>query len=484
MALRISKQFLKSSVMYTVAGSLPMASALVLLPFYVEYLSTSDFGALSIYFAFSYFIQLLTTYSFDTSLYIHYHEFKDDRSRLSSFTSSAFLFMLAIGVCVGFLFFVFGDLLFRNVFTEQSVAFRPYGMMAAVTGIFQALFRVHGNLLQTREKPETYFWSYVISFAVIAIATIAGLKLFPDTLMGPVGGRMLAAVGSGLWALGRIFGEFGVHFNLPLLRQSFRFNFYTFLYQFLQWVINYFDRFFMVFFLPLGQVGVYDFAFKCLLLLEFVINGLHNSFYPRVVSTVMAQERKQSVPEVNRYYHGLICVTLVLICGAILVFPYLFNTFIGNKDYLEAIDIIPYIALIYIFRSVRLFYLAPYGILKYTEPLSGIYIAVTAVKILVMWLTIDRFGLYGVIASSLMAAMVEVVMLRMMVGSKFVFRYNLFKILVVPAALFAVVLVVEPTLGVSMPHVAHMLYLALCTILLAWVYRNELKFILPSGIFR
>src|SRR5690606_20145164 len=116
---------------------------------------------------------------------------------------------------------------------------------------------------------------------------------------------------------------FGVHFNLPLLRQSFRFNFYTFLYQFLQWVINYFDRFFMVFFLPLGQVGVYDFAFKCLLLLEFVINGLHNSFYPRVVSTVMAQERKQSVPEVNRYYHGLICVTLVLICGAILALPYL-----------------------------------------------------------------------------------------------------------------------------------------------------------------
>src|SRR5690606_12013974 len=99
--LRIGKKFLKSSVIYTVAGSLPMASALILLPFYVEHLSTSDFGALSIYFAFSYFVQLLTTYSFDTSLYVHYHEFKKEPLRLASFTSSSFLFMLLIGSGVG-----------------------------------------------------------------------------------------------------------------------------------------------------------------------------------------------------------------------------------------------------------------------------------------------------------------------------------------------------------------------------------------------
>ena len=95
--MRISKSFIKSSLIYTVAGMLPMASAIILLPFYIENLSTADYGALSIYLAFSLFIQILTTYSFDTSLYIHFHEFKHDPAKLSSFISSAFVLMLMIG---------------------------------------------------------------------------------------------------------------------------------------------------------------------------------------------------------------------------------------------------------------------------------------------------------------------------------------------------------------------------------------------------
>ncbi|MEX1239290.1 MAG: oligosaccharide flippase family protein, partial [Cyclobacteriaceae bacterium] len=244
--MRISKNFLKSSLIYTLAGALPMASALILLPFYVAYLSTSDFGALSIYFAFSYFIQLLTTYSFDTSLYIHFHEYKNEPRKLSAFASSSFILMMGIGLCVGFVFTVFGDLAFRNIFTDQSISFQPYGLLAAITGIFQAMFKVHGNLLQSREKPGIYLWSNVATFALIAGTTIAGLYLYPDSLMGPIGGRFIAAVVAGLWALARIFREFGITFDLPLVRTTFSFNFYTFLYQVLQWVINYFDRIFMV----------------------------------------------------------------------------------------------------------------------------------------------------------------------------------------------------------------------------------------------
>lgn len=461
-----------------------MASALILLPFYVEHLSTSDFGALSIYFAFSYFVQLLTTYSFDTSLYVHYHEFKKEPLRLASFTSSSFLFMLLIGSGVGLILFFLGDLVFRNVFTEQAIAFRPYGMMAVVTGIFQALFRVHGNFLQTRQKPEIYFWSYLSSFAVIAAATLIGLELFPGTLMGPVGGRMLAAVLSGVWALGRIIREFGLHFNYQQLRTSFRFNFFTFLYQFLQWLINHFDKFFMAFFLPLSLVGIYDFAFKCLLVIEFVVNGLHGAFYPKVVSTIMSQERKESVPEVNRYYHGLVSVVIFLVFGCILVYPWLFEWLIKRTDYLEAIQYLPYFAVLYIFRSIRLFYLAPYGILKYTEPLSAIYVGVSAVKIAIMWLTIERFGLYGVLAASLVAAAIEVLLLRGQIADKFTFRYNTGKLLVVPLGLAVLVLIVEPLWGEVFRDIVHVGYLLAAVLVLAWAYRRELKYIAPGKLFQ
>ncbi|MGC1240945.1 MAG: oligosaccharide flippase family protein, partial [Chryseosolibacter sp.] len=387
---------MKSSLIYTVAGTLPMASAILLLPFYVAYLSTSDFGALSIYLAFSLLIQILTTYSFDTSLYIHFHEFKSDRPKLSSFVSSAFVLMFGIGVAVGVVFMVFGDLLFRNVFNEEAISFHPYGLLAALTGMFQAFFKVHSNLLQSREKPQVYLWSSLFSFALIALFSIAGLYLYPNTLIGPVGGRLVASVFAGGWALTRIFREFGIHFNYAMLRTSFSFNFYTFLYQVLQWVINYFDRILMVFFLALSEVGVYDFGVKCMLIIEFLLNGLHSAFYPKVVSVLMAQETKGSSPEVNRYYHGYTSVNLLLICSCILVFPWIIGTFVNKASYLESIEYFPFIALIYVFRSMRQFFLAPYGILKYTKPLPWIYLFVSGIKILIIILVVKRFGIYGV----------------------------------------------------------------------------------------
>lgn len=477
--ITVSKSFLKSSFIYTVAGALPLGSAIILLPFYITFLSAADFGALSVYLAFAIFIQIITTYSFDTSLYIHFHEFKNDKRKLSSFVSSAFVLMLCIGLVTGIIFIFFGDLIFRSIFFEKQISFFPYGLLTAAIGVFQALLKVHSNLLQSREKPEIFFWSNLFSFILIVVFTLLGLKMFPGTLIGPIGGRLLAAVVMGLWALTRIFREFGFHFDYPLLRTSFSFNFYTFVYQLLQWVINYIDRIIMVFYLSLGQVGVYDFAMKCLLVVEFILNGLHNTFYPRVVSTIMGQTSKGSSPEINRYYHGFISIIMILICLSILMFPWLIETFVSKPDYRSSIQYLPYIALIYIFRALRSFFAAPYGILKFTRPLPGIYFIVSAVKILLTIALIQKYAIYGVIVGSLVSAVIEILLLRLGISRKFTFRYNLLKVIIAPMALFLTILILEPLLGSDYPIILHTFYTMVCAGLLWWVYRNEIGLINP-----
>src|SRR5688572_18308072 len=139
--MRISKGFLKTSAIYTLAGMLPMASAFLLLPFYLnpEYSSSTDYGALSIYLSFSLLIQILTTYSFDTSLYVHYHEFKHDSRKLAAFVSSAFVLMLMIGAGVAVILLLIGDIAFSRFMSDKTISFFPFGILAAFSGIFQAL---------------------------------------------------------------------------------------------------------------------------------------------------------------------------------------------------------------------------------------------------------------------------------------------------------------------------------------------------------
>jgi O-antigen/teichoic acid export membrane protein len=482
--IRISKNFLKSSFIYTVAGSLPVASAILLLPFYSAYLSTSDFGALSIYLAFTLLIQYVTTYSFDISLYIHFHEYKNDPKKLSHFVSSAFLLMLLIGGSVAALLTFSGDLLFKTVFQEKTIHFYPYGLLASATGIFQALFKVHSNLLQSREKPEVFLWSNLCSFTLIVGLSIAGLYFYPQTLVGPVGGRFVASLVMGLWALRRIFSEFGIHFNYQLLRSSFSFNLYTFIYQLLLWVINYFDRILLLCFLTLSTIGVYDFAIKTLLIIEFILNGLHNSFYPRVVSTVIAQPEKKSTPEINRYYHGFTSVIMILICLCILTYPWLIRTFVHKEEFHASIQYIPYLAIIYIPKTIRLYFAVPYGILKHSKPLPVIYLVISAIKVSLVVILVKQFEIYGVIAASLVSSGMEIILLKLVIRNRFTFKFNFYKIVGAPLVMLAVILVLEPLYGRENPLLVHSFYLVAAIAVLYWFYRNELKLINPLNVIR
>jgi len=482
----ISRNFIKSSLIYTLTGALPMASAIILLPLYIANLSTADYGALSIYLVFSALVQILVMYSFDSSLYIHFHEYKNDQRTLSSFVSSAFVLMLMIGAGVSVVSSILGDIVLVHFFAEHSLTFYPYGIVALGTGILQSLLKVYTNLLQSRQKAEAFFWTNLFNFLFTLTFTVVGIKLFPQTLIGPLGGRLIAAIFSGIWVLVRVFSEFGFHFNYPLLRSSFGFNLYAFIYQVQQWLINSFDRVIMAFFgVSLAGVGVYDFALKCVLGIELIMNGLNNSSYPKVISAFMAQEKKQSTPEINRYYHGNTAIVMLMVCLTIFFFPLLLETFLASKtSYLQAIPFIPYVASLYLFRMIRLYFAVPYSVLKYTKPLPVVYMIVSAVKIGLIVLLLGRYQTYGVIIGSFCSVIVEIVLLRLFVQDRFTFRFNSFKMIVAPLLLFLMIVMLEPWFGDTFGWLIHAIYLLSCGVLLWWTYRNEIRVLIGRSTLK
>lgn len=467
------------------AGTLPVASAVVLLPFYVTYLSTELFGAMAIYLALSMLVQILVTFSFDTSLYVHYHDFKADKEKLSAFISSCFSFMLLLGAGVAGVGALAGEVVFENLFSSQGLAFFPFGFLAVITGVFQALFKVNTSLLQSREQPARFFWSNLINFTLIALLTITGLKLFPNSLAGPVGARAIAALISGVGALIRIYREFGVRFTYPMLRSTFGFNAYSFIYQLQLWAVNYLDRMLMVFFLPLDKVGIYDFAFKCMLVVDFTLTGLFNSFYPKVISKVAEQDAKGTTIEINRYYHGLTAASVLLAAGCIFIFPVILNLFQIKSGYREALVLMPFIGILYLLKPLRLYAAMPYSLLKYTKPLPVYYLVVTGVKVLLIFLTVPVLGLYGVVIASAGALIVEILLLFFGSRNRFTFAYlNSYKLIVLPVIFGMIILLAELLhLPVSL-HLLHAMYIVLGLLLLLWVYRNEFRLIDPMRLIR
>lgn len=470
----ISKDFIKNSVIYTFAGMLPMASAVILLPFYLNYLALEQYGQLAFFLAFSMLAQVITTYSFDSSLYIYYHDYKNDSQRLSVLISSAYVFVGLLGLGLLIVLALTGAFVFEVVSGGKGLEFFPYGFLSALTAVFQAFFKVHNSLLQTREKPYTFFWANLISFSLIALFTIGGLILFPGELIGPIGGRAFAAFIAGTWVLVRIFSAYGFHFDFSFLKTTFRINNSSFIYQLQQWFINYFDRIVITLYLTMEDVGSYDFVWKCLLVIDLIIGGLYNSFYPKVISTLAAQEKKQSTTGINRYYHGLTAAIILMVSAAILGFPLLQHLGLIKQDYQEALKYIPYMGVIYLVRGIRYYFALPYGALKYTKPLPMIYLMISVVKIGLMLLFIRQYELLAVIGASLVSSVAEVIFLYHRIRNKFQFRFNAFKMVGAPLLLGAMILALEETFTIN-KDVLHAGYLVFSVIILLWLYRNELK---------
>lgn len=464
-----------------------MASGIILIPLYVANLSEAQFGAWTIFMSFSLFMQLVVTYSFDTSLYIHYHEYKADVKKLSAYVSSAFVMMLLISLVVSLLLFAFGGLIFSVIFSQENVSFYPYGWLALGGGSFQALFKVYSNLLQSREKPTTFLWGNAVLFMGIILLTILGLRIFPQSLMGPLGARFIALMLGAVWVLYRVYKEFGIHFDWPLLNKSFSFNMYSFIYQLQQWFINYFDRILMGYFLSLSLVGVYGFTISCLIGIELLMNGMHSSFYPKVVKEVMAQTIKESTVTVNRYYYGLVAFVMVLVCGAILILPFLVEWLVkytGKLHYLDSIIFIPFIASFYLLKSVRLFFSSPYGILKFTKPLPLIYSVAVIIKVAGIILLVQHFGIMGVITASLLSMSTEILLLYKAVKTHFNFRFNAYKIIGAPLLLSSLIILSELLLPADWQVIMHLTYCVICVILLVWAYRLEIKQINPFSLIK
>jgi O-antigen/teichoic acid export membrane protein len=471
---------------YTVAGVLPMASAIILLPFYLKYLSAELYGALAICIAFSVFVQILVAYSFDSSLYIHYHEFKHDRNKLSSFVSSVFIFLVGWGLVAATTFSVLGELIFKWILPDSTLFFYPYGLMAVFIGMFQAIFKVHSNLLQTREKPEPFFWSNVISFAVLAVLTIVGLKLYPGTLLGPLGARAIAGGGTVIWVLLRVFGEFGFHIKSPWQATASRFNAFTFIYQLQQWGVNYIDKFIIPLVLPVGgmaTVGIYDFAQKCLAPIELLLNGLNSAVFPRVIKLLgMQQGTKTSTVEINRYFYGLISVIMLAVAASIFILPWAIEWFVKNTHYRGAIEYIPYLAVIFVFRAMRLYFVVPNNVLKKMERITYVNFFVVVFKIAAMVMFIRQWGIYGVILSAAVAYIIEMILLGYFVRNDYVMRFNILKLIVVPATLVLSIVLGEIIFSTINTTLLHGAYGILCFMLLWFSYRREIRLLDPRHL--
>ncbi|MFY8004687.1 MAG: lipopolysaccharide biosynthesis protein [Chitinophagaceae bacterium] len=209
-----------------------------------------------------------------------------------------------------------------------------------------------------------------------------------------------------------------------------------------------------------------------MLAIDFILAGLNTTFFPKVLSIVKEQKIKASTIEINRYYHGLTAVAMLLVATSIFVFPYLIDFFFP-KSYLPAIGLIPLLAILYLIRPLRLYLAMPFAAIKYSKPLPAIYLVIAILKISLLFYFIPIVGIEGAVLATIISCIVEIILLYIFINKKFTIKMNANKLLWSPLSLITLIVALKLTNFIP-EMISYILLFIFTFIMLLFVYRKEL----------
>lgn len=481
----IKLSFIKDSLLYTIGNALPMAASILLLPFYANYLNSTHYVALSFYIGISLLFQIIFSFSFEQYYGVIYTEIKHDVSEIKKLNGSVLLFLLSYGSMVLLLSALVGESILKNIFQKDiPVEYFPFGFLSILTGFLNALFKIMMSTYIYSQKPNIFFYSNLINFFSTIGISLGGLFLFPDSLIGPIYGRLLS-------------GVIIVCFNLIILKQNILLTFEKkyirnfvfkssplFAYSVIIWITGNIDRYFLKNYVDVNNLASYDLIMKCFIGIEFIQNGLSMAIISKVFDNWKKHNRVEFDLQTNRYFNVFIASIVILIAIFVWFLPIFIQLIIKDKIYYLSFIWINLIGIAYIIRTLTYPYYFAFLYTKKTIAFSLINAFSVLVQVLLSYIFIQQFGLIAAVFIHIFIRLLTVILYHIYISKQISTTHiNYFKWFVIPAT--AVILYAFTYFDFLYQNMQlfNFLNIIALSLIIIIIYKNELKQLVFSKLF-
>lgn len=468
------KHIVKSAFFITVGGALPLIASVLLLIPYTDNLNTGDYGALAIYISFALLVQILMNYGIDSYLSVHYYDYHDNPQKLRTFLAEITGGLLMYGLLLTAGLSLLSWLIFPLIFSDGNISFWPYGFMSILTGFFNAWFRMYVNIQVFADRARKYFWFGVFNLVVTVGISAWLVYTNPFTLVGPMWGRLLSGVCIFLLTFGFGLSEFGIRLAKGILGEVKKYSTPIVIFSLLTWVLGYINNYILNGLATAEDVGVFDFALKCTLVIEYAGIGLLGTINPRIYQMWKKNGNIESTPEENRYYHAFSAVNILIIAINVCMLPLLIRLFVRNADYYDSIQLLPILCASFVFKGLYGMLVNPVFYFKHTKVLPRVLFISAVIQVVAGVIMIKYFGIWGAVWSYFLVRPIQVLVLWWEVKTIFSFKFNAVKMIWMPVLQAAIIIGMFYWNPVN-AWLAPVSQLVLAVLLILIVFRNELK---------
>ncbi len=412
---------------------MPMVTGILLLPFYANFFSGTQYVSLSFYISISLLFQIFFTYSTDTYFGVKYTQLADEPVEQKRFVGTLSILLFLIGVCLLIVSFLLGPFIFPAIFNEnEQVYFWPFGIASIVTGFLNSYFKTGTNALIYFKSPLQFISFNFINLVATLAISLGGLYLFPGSLNGPIYGRLFSGVIIFFLALYIFRSNSTWVFDRKYLKDIQKFCSPYLLFALFFWILGNIDRYFLKSLISGNDLASYDLLLKCFLGIEFLQNALSAVIFPKLFEIWAKNKKNETTPESNRYFNVFTAVNIFNLIVFCILIPIVIRLFITKSEYFQSFAFIGIISAGYATRSILNYYFATILFSKKTVLLLKIFGACAVIQIVATYFFSKHFGLIGAIYAGIITKVAQVLFSYIFTRSIFTYNLNYLKIYGVP----------------------------------------------------
>lgn len=471
----ISKSFLKSSLIFTLGGALPMVASIILLPFYTNYLSDVNYTQVAFYISISLLFQILFSFSIESYFGIKYTQLQDEPQKQKNFIGTISILLLIIGFVLLLLTALFGNYLFGKIYrSDLQMQFWPYGFYSVLTAFFNSYFKASTIGLIYLKKAKLFLIVNFINFTATIVISIAGMYAFPNTIIGPIYGRLLSGVIIFLLAHSIFIKQGNFIFEKTFIKDLVQFCTPYVFYVICWWVLGQIDRYILQSYITNADLNAYDLVLKCFFGIEFLQNSLSAVIFPKLYQIWTKEKTNTTTKESNRYFNVFTAINIIQLILFCVFIPIIYKLIINNTNFYRSQVYIGILAAGYALRSIFNFYLSTILFTKKIYVLLKILGVSALVQVIITIIAAKQFGLMGAIYAGLITKVLQIILCVLFTKKVFTYQFNYFKIIIVPI-IYVIINVVQFLVFKNYNITLYALQLLVFGTIFFILFKNEIK---------
>jgi O-antigen/teichoic acid export membrane protein len=398
------KQLGQESVIYGIGGVVSKFIGFLLLPIYTRVFAPADYGVMDVIATMTGLAAIILTAGSESALSYYFFVLRAPAEQRKTITSTGF-YLFAVNLLVALL----------GWFTAEQIATLTFGngadgryLRVAVLSIpFSSLAALNLDILRLQRKP----WLYLaLSLSQLLFTVLSNICLVVYLRVGIIGVFWTNLVSAVLFcALGLAVNRqyFGLRFDVQRLGQILRYGLPLVVSGLSMWSINFLDRYFLLHYASLEEIGLYSVGLKLAALVGFVTQAFRTANAPFQFEVASDADARRIYAYTLRYYllvTALLCVPLTLFAQPIL-------RLLTTAHYLAAHQVVGLAA--YAAVGYGLYQIIGVGLMitKRTNEVGMAVVVGGLLNVSYLWLLTPGWGMIGAIVATVLAHLTIVVLL-------------------------------------------------------------------------